>query len=1080
MEKQSYWKLFPVTFLLLLLTAACVESDMDGGGKTGSLLSVDIPTGVVPLQATQPIDTRSVSDTTGTVTPVDSLPVSVTRAATVYKRAIVLQYKDGKLVNGGYTDLDNYTIGSPVSASLVEAKGCNIYVLAVNETTTSGADATFSTEAELNAAAYDLYSMIPSPSDDDIPLAGSLKNVNVSRLSVGGTDAGLIEQGSGESRIELSRIAAKLSLKLIYSVPGYQVIASSGKISNVPSRMYFTEQPGDTFPAEDAAGAFTDVSFTVSDCDGDANDQPATEVVRYLPANIRGTNPAVTHPKEKYNGTAPKTSVDRCTFITFTAEEKKNKTHKLVYSFYPGGNTTSDFNIRRNYIYTMNSTIAQAAEGDKRITESGRALELETDPLAQAVGETGATLRAKVTSFDAAPSEYGFYYKEKNTFEGATGATKITATNLASGVYTATVTGLAAKTVYYYRAYAINSGQTVYGSLSSFSTNAEGVPVLTTINAPVSAANGLSATSSGNSVTGADILSRGIVYSAQSGFDHLSGGGIRVDGSPAGGSSPYTVTLQNLTKGTIYWFRHYASNPQGYVYATESQFRTKDSPELPTGGKVESTVVNQLTFSATLPDRKNPVDDYPTAAGVRYWTADPGNTLASGGNTISFTTPGTPGAKSVNWTSMAAGQNYWYTFYSTNEAGSECSAKQTFTASAALADPTPKTKEIGPQAVNGAFSITTTRNTNAAVSGTGATVASGNNTTSKSINMAAFTEGVGKSRVSTVTLTTVGELPLRSNTATVTQHGVVYPASFTAVSNVPKEGKAATAVDVLSNIPWQAASNQSWCTIGNATQTGANDKTGSTKSFTYTVAANTGAPREAIITVKGTGAFATAYSRTFKVSQLTGTWLNIDQANQATGPQAKSHTLGITSNTSWTLASNNANVATVASASGTNNQSVAISVKDNATTGSRTAIITATPTGNSAKSYTITQYGVVFPASFAVVTDVPASGKTATNVPVTSNIPWQATSNQSWCTIDGNTVTGTVHTGSNTKDGSAVNFTYTVSANTGVARIATITVKGTGSFTGITKTFTVTQKAGYQGNLKPIDPGSNDQTNEFN
>lgn len=1074
MEKQSYWKLLPVAFLLLLLAAACVESDMDGGGKPGSLLAVDIPTGVVPLQTTKPIDTRSVPDTTGTVVPADSLPVPVTRAATVYKRAIVLQYKEGSLVNGGHTDIDNYTIGLPVSASLVEAKGCNIYVLAVNETTTSGTDAAFSTETGLNAAAYDLYSVISSPSDDDIPLAGSLKNVNVSRLSVGGTDAGLIEQGSGESRIQLSRIAAKLSLKLIYSVPGYQVVAASGKISNVPSRMFFTEQPGDTFPAEETAAAFADVPFTVSDCDGDNNDRPATELVRYLPANIRGTNPAVTHPKEKYSGTAPKTSTDRCTFITFMAEEKKDKAHKLVYSFYPGGNTTSDFNIRRNYIYTMNSTIAQAAEGDMRITESGRALELETDPLAQAVGETAATLRAKVTSFDVVPSEYGFYYKEKNTFEGAAGAIKIAATNLASGVYTAAVSGLAAKTVYYYRAYAISSGQPVYGSLSSFSTNAEGVPVLATINVPVSAANGLSATSSGNSVTGAGILSRGIVYSAQSGFDHLAGGGTRVDGSPAGASSPYAVTLLNLTKGTDYWYRHYASNPQGYVYATESRFRTKDSPALPTGGKVESTVVDQLTFSATLPDRKNPADDYPTAAGVRYWTADPGSNLTSGGNTLSFTTPGTPGAKSVNWTSMTAGQNYWYTFYSTNEAGSECSVKQTFTSSAVLADPTPKTKEIGPQAIAGAFTIATVRNTNAAVSGTGATIASGNNTTNKSINMAAYTEAVGNSRVSTVTLTTAGELPLRSNTATITQQGVVFPASFSDVSDVSKDGKTETTVNVPANIPWQASSSQAWCTISNASQTGANDKTGSTKSFGYTVASNTGIPREATITVQGTGAFTT-YAKTFKVSQLTGTMLSINQANQTTGPQASSHTLAVTSNTTWTVASNNTTAATVAPASGTNNGNVTVSMLANTTSGSsRAAAITATPAGNTAKSYTITQYGVVFPASFTNVTGVLASGQVATEVSVTSNIPWQASSSQTWCTISSGS-----QTGANTQTGDAKKFAYAVAVNTGAARTATITVKGTGSFTGLSKTFTVSQEAGYQGNLKPNDPNNNNQTNEF-
>ena len=455
-------------------------------------------------------------------------------------------------------------------------------------------------------------------------------------------------------------------------------------------------------------------------------------------------------------------------------------------------------------------------------------------------------------------------------------------------------------------------------------------------------------------------------------------------------------------------------------------------------------------------------------------TSDPGNDLSAAGSTLSFTSPAATGNKSVNWTAMAAGQAYWYSFYSTNEVGTEYSAKQNFTSSALLADPSPKTKEIGPQAINNAFSVTTARNTTATVSGTGVSVASGNGTTSKSINMAANT-ATGSSRTATLTFKTAGEYPIRSNTMTVTQYGVVFPASYSDVSNIPNTGQTVKSIAVPANIPWQVSNGgASWCTIGDGIQTGANTKDGDSKSFTYTVAANTGIPREATITVQGTGDFTT-YKKTFKVSQLTGTWLNIDKGNQTTGPQASSHTLAVTSNATWTVASNNTTAATVAPASGTNNGNVTISVKDNTTSGSsRTATITATPAGNTAKSYTITQYGVVFPASFSNITDVPASGRGATNISVTSNIPWQATSNQSWCTISNGS-----QTGANTQTGDAKNFTYTVSANTGVARTATITVKGTGSFTGQTKTFTVAQKAGYQGNLKPNDPTNNNQTNEF-
>ena len=1050
--------------LLLLLVGACVESDVGEVRKEGHLLPVEIRTGVSPLQATTPVDIKSLPDTTRSEALTDSLALATKAGEVIYKKAIVLQYKGGLLVNGGSTDISNYTIGSSVSASLQAAEGCNIYVLAVNETGTTGGSDIFSTEEKLNGAAYDLYGLFPNPTDNDIPLAGSLKNVNVVQLSVGGTESGVIEQGSGETKVELSRIAAKLSLELLYSVPGYKAVAEA-LIKNVPSKMYYMAQPGDQFPAEEAAGAFTTVPFTLSDCDGDNNDQPATIFTRYLPANLRGTNAEVKLPREKYSGTAPKTATDRCTYVSFIAEEKKNTAHTLTYSFYLGGNTTSDFNIRRNYIYTINSTIAQTGEGDLRVSEEGISPELETDPLAQAVASANATLRATLATYGTPVAEYGFYYKKDTPFEEAAGATKTPATNLAEGAYTAVLNGLTPKTVYYFRSYAVFLGKPHYGALSSFSTNAEGVPVLTVEKAPASASSGLSASSSGNTVTGAGILSQGIIYSTTAGFNHLTAG-VRVAGEPAM-TSPFGVTVNDLTKGSIYYYRYFASNAQGYVYsAAESNFRTKDTPSKPTGGSLASTVADQLTFAATLPDRKNPVDDYPTTAGLKYWTADPGSDLSKGGSTLSFDAPAAAGAKSVNWTGMTGGQAYWYTFFSMNGAGTEYSMKQTFTSSAVLPAPNPSTREIGPQVINNAFTVTTARNTTATVSAGGvATIASGNGTASKSINMAAHT-GAG-SRTATLTFLTSGELPLRKNTMTITQGGVVFTPAVANVTNVPKGGQAAAAIGVSSNIPWLATSSQSWCTIGNGSQTGANTAAGDTKSFTYTVAKNEGIARTATVTVKGTGSF-TGFSKVFTVSQLSGTVLDINRRDTVMGPQGGNHTLGITSNTSWTLASNNTDVATVGVASGENNKGVAVTVKAYTTLGnasSRTTTITAKPTESVEKSYKITQYGVVFPASYADVSNIVKGGQGAKSVSVLSNIPWEATSSApDWCTI-----TNGSQTGVNTKDGDTKSFTYTVKANTGIARSATITVKGTGSFAGISRTFKVSQVSGTELSINQTD-----------
>ena len=881
MRRQSLQALPVLALLLLWLAGGCTGTEVEGEepvAPSGSILSVQIPAGVIPLQTVTPVDTKSVgvagckadSLCNGQgFPPADSLP-AVTRAGQpTYARAIVLQYKGGTLQNTGKTDIDNYTIGNSISAKLVAGEGCNVYVLVVNETTTSGGDAAFATESGLKAATYDLYTKFPSPTDNDIPLAGALTGVNVVRLTVDGAESGLIQQSGSQDavRVQLKRIAARLKLDFRYGLKGYLADANSGKIMNVPQSMPLIEPAGDTYPDESAP--FGSVSFTLTDCDGDNNDQPATSVVRYVPANKRGSTPGISRPSDKYSANAPS---GKCTYITFTAKEKANPAHMLTYSFYLGANNTTDFNIERNTVYTLNSPISQGAAGDNRVTETGLMPELHTDPLVQSITSAGATLRATLSN-QGNLTEYGFYYKAETSFEGASGATKLASTNLSGGSFTASLTGLTPKKVYYFRSYAVSGGQTLYGELASFSTNADGAPVLTTLVAPVSATDGRSATSSGNAITNATAW--GIVYSLTTGLQPTLGQGIRQAGS---GND---VTLTPLTPGTDYYYYHYASNAQGYVYSsTEKSFRTKDYPATPTAASVTSTEANKLKFQGTLPERLNAADDYPAAAGVKLWTSNPGTLSSSAAvptpaASLAFASPAAPGTKTVDWTAMTAGQTYYYAAFSTNGVGTvyHAASAPSFTASVALSDPSPKTKAVGPQPAIGAFTITTTgRNTNAAVSGSAVTVASGNGTASKSITVVANTATAQRS--STLTFTTVGELPLRSNTATVTQYGVVFPASFSNVTNVPKEGKAATAVSVTANIPWQATSNSAWCTIANGSQTGDNTQTGSAKSFTYAIAQNTGAARTATITVKGTGSF-TGTSRTFTVAQLAGGQINI-------------------------------------------------------------------------------------------------------------------------------------------------------------------------------------------------------------
>lgn len=836
-----------------MLLSSCVEATLDYPDQTDGLLKVQIPTKEIEIQG-----------------------INTTRAGEVtYARAIVLQYDSkGALINTGYTDIDKYVVGSTISTRLLTAASCNIYVLAINETKTSGSDAAFATEATLKTATYDLYTQFPNATDADVPLVGMLSGADVTEIKKG---EGLIKSPTQKNTfISLSRIAAKLVLKLYYNLSGFQIAEGSAQLMNVPKTFHLMEQatePKDAVYPPETTSLYGSVPVDIDSktADGD-NTTASTDFARYIPMNRRGINVAIKEPKDKWSGNAPKTTTDCCTFLTFRAQEKKNTKHLITYCFYFGDNNTSNFNILRNHVYTMNSTILQRGEGDNRIIEGGLPPTIETNPAATAVSETTATLQGQVTEkYQAAITEYGFYYKAGIPFANNTEGTKVSAgtNNIELNTpFSKTLTNLNRTTLYYFRAYATSTNGTTYGTPYFFSTNAAGLPVLTTESNPTSTANGLGATSTGNSVTGLSIVNQGIVWSADKGFNHQTQG-TRVDGNPLT-TSPYTVTLSGLTKGTTYYYRHYASNTSGYVYsAAEKSFRTKDTPAMPTSGTVGSIVVNALTFNATLPAKKENVDDLPTAAGAHLWTTYPGTNLSSPSVTVKFSEPSKTGAQSVSWSDMVAGQTYWYAFFSTNPVGTEHTAVNTFTASASLSSPA--NTATGPQAANNVLSTTTGRKTNATVNGGGATVASGNGTTTKTFNITANTETI--ERTTSVTYTTLSlELPLRSATNTIMQSGVKASCTQGDITGVAKGGQSATNVSVTANIPWIATSTQSWCTIQNGSQTGTNTQVGQALNFNYTVANNTRGTRTATITINGRneatlGNFSGTAIKTFTVTQ---------------------------------------------------------------------------------------------------------------------------------------------------------------------------------------------------------------------
>ena len=223
---------------------------------------------------------------------------------------------------------------------------------------------------------------------------------------------------------------------------------------------------------------------------------------------------------------------------------------------------------------------------------------------------------------------------------------------------------------------------------------------------------------------------------------------------------------------------------------------------------------------------------------------------------------------------------------------------------------------------------------------------------------------------------------------------------------------------------WTAVADADWITIRpptNGTGTGA---------VTFDIAATTGPPRTARITIAG---------HQFSVTQSQGCAYTLDPTTYQTGSGGGTGTVAVTttSGCTWT-ASSSVDWITV-SGSGTS------------VTGSGSVSVTVAPTTGTARSATLTIAGKPFTVtqgqgcSFALSTDgtsVPAAGGNATvGVTAGAGCAWTAVSNAPWIVVA---------SGSNGSGNGTVQLT--ISGTTGPNRSGTVTIAG--------RTFTVNQGQG--------------------
>jgi len=220
-----------------------------------------------------------------------------------------------------------------------------------------------------------------------------------------------------------------------------------------------------------------------------------------------------------------------------------------------------------------------------------------------------ATVAGNVTADGGATvTERGICY---STSQNPTIANSKVASGSGIGTFSANLSGLAANTTYYARAYATNAQGTSYGSQVSFTTTSSATtPTVTT--GTVSNITSSTATVAGNVTAdgGATVTERGICYSTSqnptiANSKVASGSGI----------GTFSANLSGLAANTTYYARAYATNAQGTSYGSQVSFTTSgtggvtlpytqtfDASTIPTGWttqNVGSGITERWTVSNT-------------------------------------------------------------------------------------------------------------------------------------------------------------------------------------------------------------------------------------------------------------------------------------------------------------------------------------------------------------------------------------------------------------------------------------------------------------------------------------------------
>ena len=240
------------------------------------------------------------------------------------------------------------------------------------------------------------------------------------------------------------------------------------------------------------------------------------------------------------------------------------------------------------------------------------------------------------------------------------------------GDFTAALTGLEPNKKYSFRAYAINSVGTSYGTVMTFSTVA-GLPVLSSV--AVSQITSTSATFTSDVMDhgGETVSEVGFYYSEEETVDVATA--VKVSMNYAGGS--FNTAISNLSIAATYYVKSYAVNSAGTAYSNVVSFTTLAStPVVSTIDAADVTSSSALLSGTVLTDNGAAIKE----RGFVWVQGDGTPTTSS----RKLTASGTVGDYTASLTGLEPNKKYSFRAYAINSVGTAYGEIMTFSTVAGL------------------------------------------------------------------------------------------------------------------------------------------------------------------------------------------------------------------------------------------------------------------------------------------------------------------------------------------------------------------------------------------------------------